>query len=79
MRRSLRKIGKGTGVAIPKSMLRKLGLSEGDKIEIAVDGSAIVLVPEGRHPREGWAEAAKAIGLSGEGCVWDNPDEDWVW
>lgn len=79
MRTSLQKIGKATGVAIPKSLLKELGLGEGDKIEITLQGNSLVLAPVGRHPREGWAEAAKAMALSGEGLVWDNPDKDWVW
>jgi antitoxin MazE len=79
MRISLRKIGGETGVAIPRPLLKKLGLSAGDRIEMTLQGNSIVMTPVGRHPREGWAEDSKALAQSGEGLVWDNPDKDWAW
>jgi antitoxin MazE len=78
MRASLQKTGKATVVAIPRSLLKELRLNAGDKVEITVEGNSIVLMPVGRHPREGWAEHSKAIAQAGEGLVWDDPD-NWAW
>lgn len=79
MRMSLRKIGGEAGVAIPRPLFKKLGLSAGDRIEMTLQGNSIVLTVLGGDPREGWALDSKALAQSGEGLVWDNPDKDWAW
>ena len=43
-----------------------------------------MLSPTQRHPREGWAEAAKALAEAGEGGLeWPDhelaSDADWAW
>jgi antitoxin MazE len=77
MKAKLRKVGRSTALVIPKSMLRALAVKVGDEVDVSVRRRSVVLTRGKRYPREGWAEASKA--LSDEASVWDNPDKDWVW
>ena len=43
MQTSIRKIGNSTGVIIPAALLKKLNLSQGDKITIEENGGKIVI------------------------------------
>jgi antitoxin MazE len=83
MRASLRKMGNSAGVIIPKPVLSELGLKLGDEIELTLETGKVVLSPAKRHPREGWAEAAKALAESGEEPAWPEfaniDDEKLVW
>jgi antitoxin MazE len=61
MRAAVRKLGNSSGVIIPKSLLRDLGMAEGDPVEMTLEAGRIVLVPIKRRARGGWAEAARNI------------------
>ena len=61
MRAAVRKLGNSSGVIIPRSLLRDLGMSEGDPVEMTLEAGRIVLVPIKRRTRAGWAEASRSI------------------
>ena len=61
MRAAVRKLGNSSGVIIPKSLLRDLGVADGDPVEMTLEAGRIVLVPIKRRPRTGWAEASASI------------------
>jgi antitoxin MazE len=86
MSSAIRKIGNSAGVILPKPVLETLGAKLGDRIDFVSEGGRVFLSPVTADPREGWAEAAKAIaaeGLTEEEREWlDAPltdDKDWVW
>jgi antitoxin MazE len=61
MRAVVRKLGNSSGVIIPKSLLRDLGMAEGDPVEMTLEAGRIVLIPIRRRARAGWAKASLAI------------------
>ncbi len=66
---TLRKLGNSHGVIIPKPLLAQVGLT--GEAEMKVENGAIVLRPAKRTPREGWAEASRAIAAdSDNGLAW---------
>ncbi len=75
-------IGNSQGVRIPKPLLEQAGL-EGE-VELHAEEGRIVIAAA-RRPREGWAEAARAIHERGEDQLPDPPtptrfdDEEWEW
>jgi antitoxin MazE len=84
MKTALRKMGNSSGVIIPKPILNELGVKAGDKIEMTLEAGRVILAPIKRHPREGWAESAKALAEVGDdGVVWPEfgnaDDEKLVW
>jgi len=71
MRAAVRKLGNSSGVIIPKSLLRDLGVAEGDPVEMTLEAGRIVLVPVKRRARAGWAEASRDIAEAGDDTlVW---------
>jgi antitoxin MazE len=76
-------MGNSSGVIIPKPMLAELGARPGDAMELSLEAGRIVLAPLKRSPREGWAEASKALAESGEGLAWpefgNEDDEKLTW
>jgi antitoxin MazE len=71
MRAALRKLGNSSGVIIPKSMLREIGIGVGDMVEIVLEEGRIVMAPVKRRARAGWAEASRAIAAAGDDAlVW---------
>jgi antitoxin MazE len=66
MRAPVRKIGNSVGVILPKPILMQLGVEAGDVLDLSFDDGRIVLVPAKRHPRAGWADAAKRIAEIGD-------------
>jgi antitoxin MazE len=84
MRALLRKMGNSSGVIIPKPILTQIGVEAGDELDLSLDEGRIVLVTARRHPRAGWADAAKRIAdASDDALVWpefgnaDDPDLEW--
>lgn len=82
MNTTLRRLGNSQGVIIPKPLLAQVGLT-GDAT-MTVENGAIVLRPFNRSPREGWAEASRAIAGAGDDApVWpdfgNEADEALVW
>jgi len=63
MKTAIRKMGNSQGILIPKPFLMQTGLDIGE-VEIQVQDDAIVIRKPRRHPREGWAEACRAIAAS---------------
>jgi len=82
MKARLVQIGNSRGVRIPKPLIEEVGLA--DEVELQVRDGAIVISP-GRTPREGWAEAARALYEKEEAGLLDAPtsthfdEEDWEW
>ena len=84
MRAAVRKLGNSSGVIIPKSLLRDLGVVEGDPVEMTLEAGRIVLIPIKRRARAGWAEASRRITEShDDALVWPEfgnaEDETLIW
>ena len=77
MRSAVRKMGNSSGVIIPKPLLAQVGAKAGDDVEIDVEGGRIVIAPV-RHPRAGWAEAARALAETDDDApIWPEfPNEE---
>ena len=78
----IRRIGNSRGVVIPKAILEQVGFE--DEVDLIVEGNRLVLSKPQKNPRQGWAEASKAIAEAGEdnlvlGDFMNEGDEDWVW
>jgi antitoxin MazE len=65
-------MGNSSGVILPKPILAQLGVEAGDDLDLSLDEGRIVLVPAKRHPRAGWADAAKRI-ADAEDALWSGP------
>jgi antitoxin MazE len=78
---TLRRLGNSHGVIIPKPLLAQVGMS--GEAEMSVENGAIVLRPAKRAPREGWAEASRALAAAEEGLAWpefaNEGDSDLRW
>ncbi|ONC41447.1 antitoxin [Burkholderia pseudomallei] len=59
MRVSIRRMGNSQGVLIPKPLLAQLGFE--DEVEMEVEDGTLVLRRPQNAPRQGWAEASKAL------------------
>lgn len=71
MRIAVRKMGNSSGVIIPKPILAQASVQTGDDLNLSLDDDRIILAPVRRHPRAGWAAAAKRIALAGDDApVW---------
>jgi antitoxin MazE len=77
MRCSTRKIGNSAGVILPESFLASIGVKVGGTVDVTMEGGRIVIAPANaavrKHPREGWAEEARAMaeaGLTDEEREW---------
>jgi len=62
MRTKLRKIGKFTGMILPRSILREIGLKVGAAIDLRLEDGKLIGTPVATDARAGWADAAAAIG-----------------
>ena len=71
MRAAIRKLGNSSGVIIPKSMLAEVGIGAGDAVDLSLEDSRIIITPQKRRPREGWADAFDQVEELG--------DEDRAW
>ena len=69
MRAAIRKLGNSSGVIIPKSMLAEIGIAAGDAVDISLEDSCIIITPQKRRPREGWAEAFREIAGAGDDAL----------
>ena len=84
MQAPIRRMGNSAAILLPKPVLAHLHVSTGDTLELDLQEGRVVLSPTHRPPREGWAEAAKAIADAREGPLdWpefeNDADKDWVW
>jgi antitoxin MazE len=66
MQTAIKKIGNSSGILLPKPVLAHLHLSAGDLIDLDLQEGRVVLSAAQHHPREGWAEAAKALAEAGD-------------
>lgn len=64
MNTTIRKLGNSHGVIIPKPLLEQVGLT--GTATMTVENGAIVLRPYKKSPRDGWAEASRAIAEAGD-------------
>jgi antitoxin MazE len=69
MRAAIRKLGNSSGVIIPKSMLAEIGVAAGDMVELSLEDGRVTITPVKRRPREGWAEASRAIAEAGDDAL----------
>jgi antitoxin MazE len=81
MRIDLVPIGNSKGVRLPKVLLAQCGFTGSAELEVR-DGT-IVLRPV-TAPRQGWAEAAKALAEEREGRLLDDApnafdEAEWTW
>jgi len=84
MRASIRRMGNSAAILLSKPVLAHLRVSAGDVLDLDLQEGRVVLSPAQHHPREGWAEAAKALAEVGEGdLAWPEfenaGDDDWTW
>jgi antitoxin MazE len=83
MKVELIRIGNSRGIRIPKPILEQCGLT--DSVDLRVEGDRLMIEP-GRSPRQGWEEAFRAAGPSGDDDLLLDPlppnkfdREDWRW
>ena len=84
MQAAIRRMGNSAAILLPKPVLAHLHVSAGDMLDLDLQDGRVILSPAQRHPREGWAQAAKSLADAGEGRLeWpelDNADDqDWTW
>jgi antitoxin MazE len=65
-------------------MLAEIGIAAGDAVDLSLEDGRIAIKPVKRRPREGWAEASRAIVETGEDAlVWpefgSDGDADLTW
>ena len=82
MRATLRKMGNSQGVIIPKTLITQLGFET--EVEMRFTETGIVIEKAAKHPREGWAEAYKALADEEPDHEWLNfgnefDDKEWTW
>lgn len=84
MQAAIRRMGNSAAILLPKVVLAHLHVSTGDMLDLDLQEGRVVLSPAHRHPRDGWAEAAKALAQDGEGPLeWPEfesaSDDEWTW
>ncbi len=76
------RIGNSRGIRIPKTLLEEADLP--DEVELHAQPGRLV-VQAARHPRAGWAAAAKRMRARGDDQLLDEPTstkfdrEEWEW
>lgn len=73
MRTVLRKVGNFVGLIVPDALVTEMGLAIGTTLDPAVENGKLVASPV-RHPRDGWAEAARRIAA----CPTTEEERDWM-
>ena len=84
MKTRIIRIGNSQGIRIPKLYLQQTGL--GEEVELEVQDSEIVIRPT-KHPRQGWAEAFRAMAERGDDKLLDEMsinqsswgEAEWQW
>lgn len=86
MQSALRKIGNSTGLVLPKPILGAMGVTGGTMLDLTVEDGRLIATPVKAKVREGWAEAAAAIGadeLTDDERAWlytpNEADDEWTW
>jgi len=76
------RIGNSRGIRVPKPLLDEADLPA--EVELHAEPGRLV-VRSAKHPRAGWAEAARAMKMRGEDSLLDAPMptkfdiEEWQW
>jgi antitoxin MazE len=71
MKTKLTRIGNSRGVRLPKAIIEQVGIE--DEIEMEVRRGEIAIRPANKKkPREGWAEAFKAMAAAGDDAMLDD-------
>jgi len=78
----IRRLGNSRGILIPKPLLKQAGLE--NEAEILLEGNTLILRRPKGTPRQGWAEASKAIVARSEDKLLipdfaNEADADWTW
>jgi antitoxin MazE len=80
---AIRKMGNSSGIILPKTLLKQLSMSEGDRVELRAEGRRIIIEPVQKKIREGWAEDAKRIAEESIDTDWlefpNEADDTLVW
>lgn len=66
MQTAIRRMGNSAAILLPKTVMAHLEVSTGDVLDLNLEQGRVVLSPIKSHPREGWAEAARAIAKAGD-------------
>jgi len=69
MRAAVRKLGNSSGVIVPKSLLREIGVAAGNPIGMTLEAGRIVLIRVKRRARAGRAEASQSIAEAGDDAL----------
>jgi antitoxin ChpS len=79
MQTLVRKIGNSTGTIIPASLLKKLDLKEGDRVDIQDDNGRILIIPNRTRPQytltELLAKCDQSAPMPQALIDWDNTPE----
>lgn len=78
------KIGNSQGIRIPKPLLDQTGLKGEVEIEVVEDR---LVISHAKRPREGWAEAFRAMADAGDDALLDGEphlatrweEDEWEW
>ena len=71
MKALVRKMGIPPESSFPSRSFAQIGIGAGDDLDLSLDDDRIVLAPARRHPRTGWADAAKRIAdAADDALVW---------
>ena len=76
------RVGNSRGIRLPKAILEEAMLQ--DEVELKAEPGRLIVV-SARRPRQGWAEAARAMHENGEDRLLDAPtpthfdQEEWKW
>jgi antitoxin MazE len=82
MKTRIVKIGNSQGIRIPKILLERSNLPE--EVEIEAQDNQLV-IRSARRPRQGWAEAFRAMADNGDDMLLDEPvpthwdKDEWQW
>lgn len=71
MRASIKRMGNSAAVLLPKTVVAHLGVTIGDELDLDMVEGKVTLARIERHPREGWADAAKGLAdAEDDGAAW---------
>ena len=70
---AIKRMGNSAAILLPKPVLPDLHVATGDMLELDLQDGRVVLSPRARRPREGWAQAARAL------AELEETDMEWTW
>ena len=66
MQAAIKRMGNSAAILLPKPVLAHLHVSTGDILDLDLVEGRVVLSAAQRHPRMGWADAAKQLAEDGD-------------